>query len=240
MNPSPPSDPLFCGRCGASRADPEDLYCRSCGTKLDGQSATGPGGDALGALARPVVIGASDQALPWRRPIWLVILLTIVTFGLYTIVWFGVSWAEIKRERKDPQMHPFWHSLTLLVPVYSLFRMHAHFRVLNEIGSGRGLRPVFAPSTAVICWAISNGIDAVSFRAGDSLPGLLDLSLGALSTLLSVVVIVGGQRSLNNYWQSYSKGGQIIGIRNVHWGEWIVLAIGSPLLLLYLMTELLA
>ena len=35
---------------------------------------------------------------PRRRPLWLVAVLTVLSFGAYLPIWYGLSWAELKRE----------------------------------------------------------------------------------------------------------------------------------------------
>src|SRR5579871_3787408 len=55
-----------------------------------------------------------------RRPIWLTVMLTLVfPFGLYPLVWFAVTWAEMKRELRDDEMHPWWHAVGYCVPIYA-------------------------------------------------------------------------------------------------------------------------
>jgi len=69
-----------------------------------------------------------------------VFLLTIFSLRLYWPVWFGQTWSELKRVVRDPGMNPVAHALSLFVPIYGLFRIGAHFRVMHEQRVIRGLR----------------------------------------------------------------------------------------------------
>jgi hypothetical protein len=79
-----------------------------------------------GLLVAIASCGAPLQALAQqtrgrRRPLWLVGALTFVTFGVYLVIWVGVTWSEMKRELRDEGMRPVWHALGLLVPIYNSF-----------------------------------------------------------------------------------------------------------------------
>ncbi len=99
---------------------------------------------------------------PWRRtrPIWLVVLLSIATFGLYPYWWFYATWRELKLEVDDPRMRPVWHALAIaLVPIYNYFRFYAHMDLLSmrrrydaatlRALSRRGALRVLAPGPTV-------------------------------------------------------------------------------------------
>jgi hypothetical protein len=67
----------------------------------------------LGYLAlRPVLRrwrGGSISPVPpgspvYQRPIWLVVVLTMLSLGIYLHVWFGRSWSELTRVAGKPDM----------------------------------------------------------------------------------------------------------------------------------------
>jgi len=72
---------------------------------------------------------------PWRRvrPLWRTVALSVATFGLYCYYWFWATWRELKQETSDEGMKPLGHVLSLFVPIYQLFRIHAHFRTIRNL-----------------------------------------------------------------------------------------------------------
>src|SRR5438045_8037872 len=108
----------------------------------------------------------------------------MLTFGVYPIVWVGLSWAEMKRELDDPDMHPVGHALAMLVPIYGLFRLHAHFRTVNCLLAQARCASSVYPDRAVI------GSIAATILSGVFWP---------LGAALSAWVVAHGQLGLNDY-----------------------------------------
>lgn len=136
---------------------------------------------------------------PRERPVWLVVALSLVTFGLYTTLWVGLSWAELKRERGDARMHPWWHALGFTVPVYGWFRALAHFRLLNEMLERAHSPRVVVPWTALAINALADVL-AISSYAPASEP------VRFLRSFSAAVLLAGlageGQAGLNAYWRA--------------------------------------
>lgn len=183
----------FCGRCGAPRQSLQDRFCRSCGTLFDGLE---PG--AAPPAFRAVTLSRR------QRPVWVTCVLMLVTFNLYFWWWLGATWAEMKRERQDPTMRPFWHAVASIVPIYGYFKIHAHFETLKELLASRGLGSVaMEPDTAVglsilgnVCWIASRAASAVSPFAG-----LVLFACFAGGVAIPILIVGRGQASLNAYWR---------------------------------------
>jgi hypothetical protein len=147
-------------------------------------------------------VTTSAPCATWRsqRPIWLVGLLAFTTFGLYFPVWMGITWVQLQRELNDDRMHPFWHALSFCVPLYGLFRIHAHCALLRDL-----LQRIGATRT-VDSWEVLLG---VMFQMGmawllvyyflphDPFKPLLWLSVAAAAAATTVHA----QAGLNAYWQ---------------------------------------
>ena len=126
------------------------------------------------AQAATTTIGESEIRL---RPPWLVALLEIVSENLYEVWWYARTWMELKRARSDPSMHPVWHTLAMFVPIYGLFRLHAHYRVLNETAASAGATDRTSPGLMVIL-AIVRGVAgaiAVSIAVSIIMPVMVDM-----------------------------------------------------------------
>ena len=214
----------FCGRCGRARYSPEDRFCRACGMPYPDDT-----------VEPPLLLAQTDAATPGeaqrQRPSWLVALLTLFTFGLYLVFWFGASWSEIKRERHDPSMRPFWHALTLFVPVYGLYRMHAHFQVLNALRFGRSMREIISPGMAVLFLIVFDVISSASTRPQPS--GGAKMTLDLICAVSAMAITTFGQLGLNGYWRTFKAEGRLVPMR-IHWVEWVTLGVGGAAFLLIL------
>lgn len=144
----------FCPHCGEPVLFPRAAFCAQCGQPLStattGTSESSESGSRATSEVGRTSAASESETHPYRRPLWLVAALTIATFGLYWFYWVGKSWAEMKREVRDPGMDPIGHTLAMVVPIYGLFRLHAHFRVLNELLERVGATRRVEPSLAVI------------------------------------------------------------------------------------------
>ena len=74
-----------------------------------------------------------------------VILVSVVSMGIYWVYWMYRTWKqyrdhtiEMSAETGDVH-HPVWHGLTQVVPVYGWFRYHAHIRLYKELMAERGV-----------------------------------------------------------------------------------------------------
>lgn len=149
--------------------------------------------------------------------------MTAGTFSLYFFVYIGLTWAELKRERRDPRMKPVGHALAQLVPVYGYFRFRAHMRTLDELLEATGAKGRVDPGRSTIAY-IAIGI--FSFAASSSVtPTWLIFPSFALYGGLAAW----HQRGLNEYYDRASSGS--VGER-VHWAEWVVLCLGTLFLVL--------
>lgn len=233
----------YCPQCGAPVSSIGAEFCARCGQRLSTAiSSTWSTETQLGASAATTTLTSAAEVHPARRPLWLVAGLTIATFGLYWYWWLGKSWAEMKREVGDPGMDPIGHALAMLVPIYGWFRLHAHFRILNEmlerVGSPRRVQPVLAVIWAIIAGFLTRAGMRVSGLATDHLTPegvALAIVLSLFGMLLTGGLLVYGQQALNDYWDHQAQ-------RPLHYQvgvwQWLVLVLGGLLVIYYLVTML--
>jgi len=210
-----------CAECGHAN-DPMNRYCGRCGTSLtEGLGARSkPTNEALALPSVPVppfpaaagtdtlersVREDPNLAVDWvrQRPVWLVVALSILSFGVYPVVWLGESWAEMKRELRDGTMHPAGHALAMLVPIYGFFRLHAHFRTLNDLLDRSGAQRSVPPGLAVFGWILLTPI------------------------YLGFVIPSIGQARLIAYWRA-SRPAPVPTV--VRPAEWVALSVGAALI----------
>ena len=154
-----------------------------------------------------------------RRPPWVVAGLVWATFGLYVVIWVGLNWAELKRERRDERMHPVWHALAMLVPIYSYFRFHANFRVINELLSTTRSNVRVQPMVAVVTFLLASLL--ISIPVADLMVQFLNVvvALAAISW-----TIYHGQSGMNAYWNARPERQTTSA---VHLWERLVLSFGA-------------
>lgn len=95
--------------------------------------------------------GEGDDVLPYYIPPNRIVLLTVLSAGLYIYYWMYVTWRHY-RDHTGETAYPIFHALTLLVPVYNLFRLHEHIRVYQELMAARGVPTTLSPLRAVLIY----------------------------------------------------------------------------------------
>ena len=226
---------LSCPRCGAARA-PEHRFCGVCGASLapapsaaraaDDDPArraladanapnaragvpppySEPGGPRPGnAAGAPYAAPRAGTELYYYISPNRIVLMTFLTAGLYLFYWMYLTWRQY-RDHTGEVAYPVWHALTLEVPIYQFFRLHAHFRVYQELMDGRGVPCTLHPLRAVLVYVVAQVLGSVSFRI------LADAQTSSLDTTIFVVGIITyvsllawlmsqAQSNLNRYWQ---------------------------------------
>ncbi len=155
---------------------------------------------------------------PRRRPLWLVLALSVLSFGFYIPIWFGLSWRELRRELADERMEPMWHGASILVPVYGFVQAHRHFRLLQGALERAGAKKhvdAFSATVGVIIWWLT-------WTHYSTEP--LFVALDGIELAAGTAVIVYGQRALNAYW--VARPGPAVEERLVDW-DWAALIIAA-------------
>ncbi|HKY51479.1 MAG TPA: hypothetical protein VJP45_09500 [Candidatus Limnocylindria bacterium] len=133
---------------------------------------------------------------PRRRPLWLVVVLSVLSLGAYIPIWFGLTWAELRRETHDESMSPLAHALSIFVPVYGVWQAHRHFAALDallrRVDAQRGVDP-FAAAVATGIWWLT-----LTHYSTDP----IFLALDVVELFAGTAVVAYGQRALNAYWRA--------------------------------------
>lgn len=216
-----------CPRCGAPYA-PEHRFCGSCGAEVSVAPAPTP---APGHADAPQRVNNSTEeldriagapydpsplegtatprveadSLPYYIPYNRVILLSVLSAGLYIFFWMYVTWRHY-RDHTGENVYPVFHALSLMVPVYQFFRLHAHMRVYQELMETRGVPSTLSPLRAVGIYFGVVMLEMVAFRLLAE-PTLTELQQIAYFTVNVVQIIVltwlvaQAQGNLNRFWQ---------------------------------------
>lgn len=228
----------YCGSCGAARESGAVRFCRSCGKPFDAAGAIARAPKSEAKTAPVPAAATSVLAAPRQRAPAMVAALAFLSGGTYTWFWLWRSWLEMKHILQERSMRPFWHAVATVVPLYGLFRVHEHFRVLDELLKRAGI-PVRAGAALltliyvflvlVTYWGIAYGLSLRSLEALTAQAGSVPASRQALAPLSLVVVamaqayvVASGQFALNAYYRSRTD--LEVPLRT-HGLEWIFLAL---------------
>lgn len=166
--------------------------------------------------ARP----AAEPRAGRRRPLWLVGALSALSLGAYIPIWFGLTWAELRREDGDARKDPVAHALSVFIPGFNAWQAYRHFRAIGDLAerSGGGVR-VDATTAAlgVIIWWVT-----FTHYASDPIFLVLD----AIELVAGTAVVVYGQRALNPLWAARGAEERILDT------DWLALAIAGTYALL--------
>ena len=196
---------IYCTRCGAA-ADQDDQSCEGCGNGLYGP----------------------EQFIPYAIPIKRVAFMTAASGGLYFFYWFYLTWKQYRDHTRE-EAYPFWHVMTQSVPIYSLFRVHAHMRVYAGLMRSRDMASTINPMPAVGIILAANVLSLVAWlmtlQGGLSQgQAIIALALAFIQTAITIWLLVGVQQDLNRYWVLASTS---VGRAGVGAGEIILAVLGS-------------
>ena len=178
----------------------QSTFCSSCG---HGIQATANFCERCGV--------AIEKPLPYLMSVHRVVTMSLLSGGIYLLWWAYITWKHY-RDHTGEEAYPVWHALTLLVPIYDLFRIHAHTRTFKELMMARQLTNSIRPGIAVViilfvdCLGIIGRINVWSGEIGEISEGLAVYRLVAaiISTALIAWLLVSVQDDINKYWRSVS------------------------------------
>ena len=122
------------------------------------------------------------------------VLLTLMSFGLYEFYWFYRNWrdlSELDTEREDA-FSPGLRTAGLIVPFLNIALVYGQFRRIRETLDDAGFTPMFAP-----------GLTAIAFFALAIVANLSGIWILSLFTVFPLVPV---QVALNEYWTASQPG----------------------------------
>ena len=204
----------FCSNCGQEHR--QGNFCINCGARI-AQEPT-PSGET--------------QELRYHISPQRVILMTILSYGLYLFYWLYLTWKQY-RDHTGGEAYPVWHVLTLLVPIYGLFRTHAHMRSFRELMVRANMSCSIKAGLAVLVVIVNSVLEYISFQITGGFK-LIDLTqdiaiLSAIMNVSAIAMVIGlllqVQKNLNRYRGALTN----IRVRSakIGWGEPVLGVIGA-------------
>jgi hypothetical protein len=151
-----------------------------------------------------------------------VVVASFLSAGLYFFYWVYLTWKQLSSEIEGTN-YPFWHVMTLNLPPYGFFRLHAHVRVINELASRHGIKTTLAPVAAVALYVVFIALNLIVFWGLTNYAGTIVLML--ISAILVTIPAAMAQRVLNLYWGKTLPPNSLSDAR-IGVGEAIIVIIG--------------
>ena len=126
-----------------------------------------------------------------------IVLLTILTSGIYFFYWLYVTWKQLQNQTKDIHF-PIWHALSMLVPIYGLFRFHRHVAVIRTLAVNSNVATSLSP-TQIVTLFVLNLLIAIGSTGVQDTMALVALNI--IRFTLVITSMVWSQATLNDYWQ---------------------------------------
>ena len=189
-----------CPYC-AHQVESNHIFCGGCGKALPAESTADP---------EEALTGQPPRTLAYRISPTRILVMTFLSDGLYLFYWFYITWQQY-RDHTGNQVFPMWHTLSLMIPIYGLFRTHAHMRSFKELMQDTGVFCSIEVGWAVVLVLISTALDNASLRVNGGFFNFGEVSfeaalISALLDLASIAVVLGlllhVQQNLNRYWAS--------------------------------------
>ena len=202
----------FCTHCGLEYQQPAN-FCNRCGRALPGAAVRAAVEESPVAAVRAAVeeraVAAATPSLelPYYLSLNRIFFMTALTFGFYLFYWFYLTWQQY-RDYTGKEAYPVWHALTLLVPLYNLFRTYAHacaYRdLMRDAGIPGSIKAWLAVVLALIAWilavaAFRDPFSPLALTRGGAV-GIVLVDTIAIAAV--IVLLVHLRSNLNGYWQS--------------------------------------
>ena len=183
-------DTRACPMCGARNPEAAS-FCPECGNQL---SEAGPQQQGGGY---PYIMG-EEQTNAILLSSTRLIVLSVISLGIYYYYWGYITWKQLQSETQEVH-YPVWHALSLIVPVYGLFRIHKHVSVIRGLAAKSELETSLSPDLTFVLMALNFALGFTPLAFGGAAT-MLTVFAAILSLTISTTVIVWAQAPLNRYW----------------------------------------
>lgn len=153
-----------------------------------------------------------------RVSVWKFIFFSIISFGIYEIVWFYRNWKFFKRkERSD--IHPFWRAF------FAVFFLYQMSKKILELARNQNRRIDFSPGLVTVGWIVIYFL----FRLPDPYNWL---------SALTFLPLLKPLKAMNSYWEQVERR-ENLPQRPMSWWKIVLIILGTLYLSLALAGEFL-
>jgi hypothetical protein len=199
------------------------VKCKHCGEWLNRESI-------VEQKTQSIMQQYSNAQAPWR-----LVLLSILTFGIYELYWFYRNWKHLKIH-KSLDISPGWRTVGLLVPIYNIVLIYGQFRDIRDYAAETGCKIYSSAGWLTFGYIALGGISfklsLYEWKLTEPAELLGIIIVGLVIDLLAVWLLVVVQKTLNDFWKKEQPG---LGMRaNFSGREIALLVIGGILWILSL------
>lgn len=149
-----------------------------------------------------------------KFPIKKLIILSILTLGIYNYYWFYRNWKYIKEETKK-DISPILRTIGLLIPIYNIWLVYDQFRAIIQLANKKKIKTKYFPITLTLTFIFFSYWGALSRIGGSPQEYPIKILLFFPLILLPLICI---QKYFNLYWDKTQKlpirtdfsGGEVI------------------------------
>ena len=182
-------------------------HCPYCKTEFlpDHNFCSACGNDLLSAINGVNVTRQRGHGPPYYISPTKIISMAFLTNGLYLFYWFYITWKHYQ-DTTGESVYPVWHALSLIVPIYNLFRIYKHVQTFKTLMFDRNLPNSLHPSWTIILFIVLSLLDWFSFQTAINDITSRTIVTASFLNLLSAVTLAGMliqlQRNFNDYWDN--------------------------------------
>ena len=159
--------------------------------------------------------------------------MSVVSFGLYLFYWVYRTWDQY-REHTGANVHPVWHALAMLVPIYGWFRFYAHCKAYRDLMEERGVSHNLRMAPILVILIIATAAWSPvptqwlnSYLGESAIAVMIDLILDVVSLvgmLVATAMVCRIQANFNRYWAAID--GDLANRARVGRGAMVLAALG--------------
>lgn len=162
------------------------LKCRHCGAWMPDLLAPAVTGTGEREATASVGDDAPGVTFSNAQPVRHLVLLSVVTFGLYEFLWFYRNWRDVTVRTGLPAVAG-WRTAGLLVPFLNIFLVYQQLRLIRDVVGEAGVEIPFTPGT----------LTAIFFLTA----AIANVSTIWIVSLFTIVPLIPVQECLNRYWE---------------------------------------
>ena len=130
------------------------------------------------------------------------IILNILTLGIYHIYWTYRNWKYIKKYAKKG-IRPGWRTVGLIVPIYNIWLIYDQFRSIIELANKKKVKTSWSAGGLTALFVI---LAIITTRISWKLPeDYIFIFLEPILTSIAILPLIPIQNYFNRYWDKVQK-----------------------------------
>lgn len=137
------------------------------------------------------------------QPAWQLMLLSILTSGIYLIYWLWRSWSDLRHET-GLNISPGWRTVAMFIPILDIVLTIQLFREIGKLASSRNTDPISSPTLLALSFCLLSYI-ATWFDILSAFPKapteMISLIIASYAfSIPAILLLIPVQHAFNRYW----------------------------------------